>query len=157
MCKYCEGLKINPHTFNGEQEALYEDQDLIVQVAQDTPIGRRAGYSSLDFLLGAEEKHIKIFYCPMCGRKLNTIDEPGSEIKEKIKKSAREYATEHGGQLQAIKYFIDRLINVGENTEDEIKEKMKYIGVGRLKFVKDMHDSDRLDELDELLKEYEGI
>lgn len=66
MCKYCEKLEERK-----QQEALYEDPDVIIQVAQDTPIGRRVGSSSLDILIGSKVRSIQIFYCPMCGRKLN--------------------------------------------------------------------------------------
>ena len=66
MCKYCEKLEERK-----QQEALYEDPDVIIQVAQDTPIGRRVGSSSLDILVGEKVRYVQIFYCPMCGRKLN--------------------------------------------------------------------------------------
>lgn len=69
MCKYCEKLEERK-----QQEALYEDPDVIVQVALDTPIGRRVGGSSLDILVGEKVRYVQIFYCPMCGRKLNYVE-----------------------------------------------------------------------------------
>lgn len=69
MCKYCEKLEERK-----QQEALYEDPDVIIQVAQDTPIGRRVGSSSLDILVGEKVRYVQIFYCPMCGRKLNCAE-----------------------------------------------------------------------------------
>lgn len=71
MCKYCEKLEERK-----QQEALYEDPDVIIQVAQDTPIGRRVGGSSLDILVGEKVRYVQIFYCPMCGRKLNYAELP---------------------------------------------------------------------------------
>lgn len=157
MCKYCEGLKINPDSFNGEQDALYEDPEVILQIAQDTPIGRRIGSSSLDILVGSKVRHVQIFYCPMCGRKLNTIaSEESHEEKKIVYRTSEEWKQEFGGPLQAIKHFMDRLRKLSEEGEDEIRKSMGYLEVGRLKFVKDMYDEGRLSELDEKLKEKEG-
>lgn len=83
MCKYCEKLEDRK-----QQEALYEDPDVIIQVAQDTPIGRRVGSSSLDILVGEKVRYVQIFYCPMCGRKLNyateqtTLDRDASDDQD---------------------------------------------------------------------------
>lgn len=157
MCKYCEGLKINPDSFNGEQEALYEDPEVILQVAQDTPIGRRVGSSSLDILVGSKVRHVQIFYCPMCGRKLNTIaSEEIHEEKKILWKTTDEWKQEFGGPLQAIKYFMDRLGELSEEDQNRIKKSMGCLEGGRLKFVKDIYDAGRLSELDEKLKEKEG-
>jgi len=156
MCKYCEGLKINPDTLCGEQDPLYEDQDLILQVAQDAPIGRRRGNSSLEVLVGDHMKYIQIFYCPMCGRKLNHILSE-EKIKEAIWKTSDDWKQEFGGPLQTIKYFKDRLDNLSEEDRNEIKRDLGYVvEPGVLKFVKDMYDSNRLSELDIELKEKEG-
>lgn len=157
MCKYCEGLKINPESFNGEQEALYEDPEVILQIAQDTPIGRRVGSSSLDILVGSKVRHVQIFYCPMCGRKLNTIaSEESHEEKKRVWKTTEDWKQEFGGPLYTIKRFVDRLVGISEEDQNEIKKSMGYLEIGRLKFVKDMYDSGRLSELDEKLKEKEG-
>lgn len=156
MCKYCEGLKINPESFNGEQEALYEDPEVILQIAQDTPIGRRVGSSSLDILVGSKVRHVQIFYCPMCGRKLNTIESEIKEEKKIVWKTTEDWKQEFGGPLYTIKRFVDRLVGISEEDQDEIRKSMGYLEGGRLKFVKDMYDSGRLSELDEKLKEKEG-
>ena len=158
MCKYCEGLKINPDSFNGEQEALYEDPEVILQVAQDSPIGRRHGSSTLDILVGSKVRYVQIFYCPMCGRKLNTIASEESHKEKKIPwKTTDEWKQEFGGRpLDTIKHFVDRLAGISEEDRDEIKRSMGYLKDGRIKFVKDMYDSGRLSELDEKLKEKEG-
>ena len=157
MCKYCEGLKINPMTLNGEQEPLYEDQDMIIQVAQDTPIGRRVGYSSLDILLGHEVKEVKIFYCPMCGRELNYNGVKKEKIvEEKRAMTKDDWKKMFGGQmLLVIKHFVDRLKALPEIDSDDIKVKMGNSDSGFLKFVKDTYDSGRLNELDTLLREKE--
>ena len=156
MCKYCEGLKINPNTLGGEQEPLYEDQNIILQVAQDTPIGRRHGGSCMDILVGKEIKHIQIFYCPMCGRRLNYIPSEGIEKSRESRKTSDDWKEEFGGPLPAIKYFFDRLNNLDEYKRGEIRREMRYVGDSKLKFIKDMYDSNRLTELDERLKEKEG-
>ena len=156
MCKYCEGLKINPNTLGGEQDPLYEDKDIVLQVAQDTPIGRRHGGSFLDVLVGTEIKHIQIFYCPMCGRKLNTIESEIKEEKKIVWKTTEDWRQEFGSPLTTIKYFIDRLGDISEEDQDEIRKSMRYSKGGRIKFVKDMYDLGRLSELDEKLKEKEG-
>lgn len=157
MCKYCEGLKINPDTLGGEQDPLYEDSDMVLQVAQDTPIGRRRGSSSMEILLGSETKYIQIFYCPMCGRRLNHIQSEEKSIKEVRWKTSAEWKQEFGGPLQTIKYFKDRLDNLSEDERNEIKRELGYVvEPGVLKFVKDMYDSNRLSELDLELKEKEG-
>jgi hypothetical protein len=56
-----------------QQEAIIETPNLICQVEVDTPIGIRkndGGFMSI--LHGSETEQVKIYYCPMCGRKLNT-------------------------------------------------------------------------------------
>lgn len=157
MCKYCEGLKINPNTLGGEQDPLYEDQNIILQVAQDTPIGRRHGGSFLDVLVGTEIKHIQIFYCPMCGRKLNHIPSEESIKKEVIWKTSDEWKQEFGGRLLTIKHFKDRLDKLSEKDVAEIKSNLGYvIEPGTLKFVKDMYDKNLLSDLEVELKEKEG-
>ena len=157
MCKYCEGLKINPETFNGEQEALYEDSNLVIQVAQDTPIGRRRGSSSMEILIGSETKYIQIFYCPMCGRKLNHIPSEESSKKEVIWKTSDEWKQDFGGMLLTIKHFKDRLDKLSEKDVAEIKSNLGYvIEPGTLKFVKDMYDKNLLSDLEVELKEKEG-
>ena len=82
MCKYCEKLeKIN-------QEALLETEDMLIQVDQDTPIGRRRGQGGiLRIYDNLDETTINIFYCPMCGRKLNysettTLDRDASDNQD---------------------------------------------------------------------------
>lgn len=85
MCKYCERgfcdlteeTKIEDiiegKVDSAEQEAIIETPNLICQVEVDTPIGIRkndGGFMSI--LHGTETDQVKIYYCPMCGRKLNT-------------------------------------------------------------------------------------
>lgn len=68
-CPYChrtdEGRK--------SQEAIINDLDLTVQIEVDTPIGlRRNDGGFMSILYGPKKvSQIHIYYCPMCGRKLN--------------------------------------------------------------------------------------
>ena len=157
MCKYCEGLKINPDTLGGEQDPLYEDPEVIIQIAQDSPIGRRHGSSSLDILVGSKVRYIQIFYCPMCGRKLNHIQAEESIKEEAIWRTSDDWKQEFGGMLQTIKHFKDRLDKLSEKDIAEIKSNMGYvIEPGTLKFIKDVYDKNLLSDLEVELKEKEG-
>ena len=154
MCKYCERLE--PLIREQKQKPLYEDPTVILQVAQDTPIGRRLGYSPLDILVGTEARHIQINYCPICGRRLNIDIDKISLFGATIKKTKEKYLEEHDkNPLQVIKFFYDKLSGLGIDELDIVRYKMRYLGEGRLKFAKDMYDSDRLDELERAIEEVE--
>lgn len=61
MCEFCDG-----------KTALVSDENIVVQVDPDTPIGlRRADGSSLSVLYKSKLLYTKIYYCPICGRRLN--------------------------------------------------------------------------------------
>lgn len=61
MCEFCNG-----------RVALVSDENIVVQVDPDTPIGvRRADGGSLSVLCKSKLLSTKIYYCPICGRKLN--------------------------------------------------------------------------------------
>ena len=66
-CPYC-------HRRGDEaQEAIIDEPDLTVQVEVDTPIGlRRNDGGFMSILYGPKKiSQLHIYYCPMCGRKLN--------------------------------------------------------------------------------------
>ena len=61
MCEFCDG-----------RSALVLDENIVIQVDPDTPIGlRKADGSYLSVLYKSKLLYTKIYYCPICGRKLN--------------------------------------------------------------------------------------
>lgn len=149
MCKYCEKLeKIN-------QEALLETENMLIQVDQDTPIGRRRGQGGiLRIYDNLDETTINIFYCPMCGRKLNECVEELSTID--IEENNEDLKIRFYEKIQVIKYFAHRVNALQEDEKLNIEKRLGYKFVGTLGFVKQVYDDGRLEELDRLLKEKEG-
>ena len=68
-CPYCHRRDEGRES----QEAIINDSDLTVQVEVDTPIGLRRNDGGVMSILHGPKKvsQIHIYYCPMCGRKLN--------------------------------------------------------------------------------------
>lgn len=68
-CPYCHRTDEGRES----QEAIINDSDLTVQIEVDTPIGlRRNDGGFMSILYGPKKiSQIHIYYCPMCGRKLN--------------------------------------------------------------------------------------
>lgn len=71
MCKYCEKIENRKRG----QEALFQNQDIIIQVDIDTPIGLRRHQGGSMSVLHDKTKtdSFRINYCPYCGRKLNSM------------------------------------------------------------------------------------
>ena len=72
-CPYCH------RRGDDAQEAIIDEPDLTVQVEVDTPIGlRRNDGGSMSILYGPKKvSQLHIYYCPMCGRKLNNPKDLG--------------------------------------------------------------------------------
>lgn len=68
MCKYCDPKP------GQSQAAVYESQEMVVQIDKSTPISRRR--NSATFTIATfVGNHYKTFqadirFCPMCGKKL---------------------------------------------------------------------------------------
>ena len=95
MCEFCENREIPDEHGSLAQKAIYEKDNIVVQVDVDTPIGRRRGEGGTmtiytpEIFRGPVVNIVPIQYCPMCGRKLNdseihnlTPTDDGSSIAE---------------------------------------------------------------------------
>lgn len=77
MCEFCENREIPDEHGSIAQRAVYENDNIVVQVEVDTPIGRRRNEGGTmtiytpEVFRGDILTYVPIKYCPMCGRKLN--------------------------------------------------------------------------------------
>lgn len=77
MCEFCENREIPDEHGSMAQRAVYENDNIVIQVEVDTPIGRRRNSGGLmtiytpEIFRGSTLTYVPIKYCPMCGRKLN--------------------------------------------------------------------------------------